>query len=163
MARRFFHGGGKTDFTVETSGFKELDLALGDLVQDIGVGRGRTILRKSMQDALWPIAEGAASRAPFDKGFLAESQTVGGVLTKAQKAKLQDKSEIEVYAGPGPSGYPEAIMQEFGTFSQPPQPSLTPAWEAGKVRVLADMKTSLGANIIRGAKAAARRRMKGRR
>jgi HK97 gp10 family phage protein len=139
---------------VKLEGFKELDAALGELTK----AAARGVLRRAGVKALEPIAVAASAMAPVESGKLQTSVGVGTKLTKRQsilhrKSVKDDKSSVEVFAGAG--GLAQATQQEFGNFKDPAQPFLRPAWDAGKGRVLDDLKTELAAEIGKAAKRAA--------
>lgn len=146
--------------TIRLSGFKELDSALERLSKAAGKG----VLRRAGKTALEPIADAARSMAPNDPntgGFdLVKSITVGTKLSKRQqglhrKTVRDDKASVEVFVGAGP--LPQAHLQEFGTIKHAPQPFMRPAWEAGKMKVLEDLKKELWAEVEKAAARAARK------
>ncbi len=109
-------------------------------------GTQKATLRRVGRKVLKPIADKARSMAPRLSGKLKQSIKVGTRLSRRQyllRRGLAD--EVEVYAGAGP--LPQAIMQEFGTSTQPAQPFMRPAWDAGKNQLLTDVKNELWAEI----------------
>ena len=62
---------------------------------------------------------------------------------------------MEVHVGPGQN--PQAITQEFGTYKEPAQPYLTPAWEAEKMNALDIVGTGLGIEVEKTAARIARK------
>ncbi|MGQ3041110.1 MAG: HK97-gp10 family putative phage morphogenesis protein [Brevundimonas sp.] len=131
----------------KTEGFADLDRTLGDL----GKATGRNVLRRAGIAALEPVAEEAARRAPNLFGDLSESVTAS---TKRPR-RHRKMAEVEIYAGP--SNLPQAHLQEFGTRHHAPQPFMRPAWDAGKDRVLDDLKQSLGDEIMKATERQARK------
>lgn len=72
-------------------------------------------------------------------------------------------STVEMFIGAGQ--LPHAHLIEFGSAKNAPQPYLRPAWDAGKDKLLGDLKEILGTEIekaaARQAKKAARLAAKG--
>lgn len=143
---------------VYVSGLRELDAALGEFKKATAKG----VLRRVGIRALEPVASAMRAMAPVDPespGDLAGSVTVGTKLSPRQakiNRKIEGKSFVEVYAGPGPD--PAGVQQEFGNVNHAPQPFARPAWDANKGRVLEIVTTDLGAEIEK----TARRVRKGR-
>jgi HK97 gp10 family phage protein len=139
------------------SGFKELDVALGELPK----ATGRNVLRRVLVKAGQPLAEDMARRAPRDEGDTAESVTVStqrpNVSSKA-KRRNPKSSSVEVYVGPGKLA--QAEQQEHGNVNHPPQPFVRPAWDAGKDAALDTIGRELGGEIERAAKRQAKKRAK---
>lgn len=132
---------------VKTSGFKELDRALGELK----VTTARNIARRGLKEILEPFAEDARQRAPERSGDLKESITV---TTKNPK-RNRKRSKIEAHAGPG--NHPQAIQAEFGNRNHGPQPYMRPAWEAKQSGLLGALAAVLRQEIDNAAKRAARK------
>jgi len=147
--------------TVKLEGFAELEAAM----EELSKAAGRGVLRRAGLKALKPIAEAAAAKAPRGaSGELAAGISVGTKLSKRQKGihkktVRDDKSSIEVFAGAAAD--PAAHNQEFGNENHGPQPFMRPAWDAGKNKVLDDLKTELASEIDKAAKRAARKRARG--
>jgi HK97 gp10 family phage protein len=139
---------------VKVEGLKELDRALGEL----STGAAKGVLRRVGRQALEPTDRAWRARAPHLTGQLEESGSIGSALSRRQRSQHRRESTVEVFSGPGPN--PQAITQEFGTFKEPAQPFLRPAWEATKMQVLESVKdllaTEIGKAAARAAKKAAR-------
>ena len=141
-------------------GLKELDKALGQLPR----ATGKNVLRRVARKALKPIIADTKTKVRVDKGELRDSFAVSTKLSRRQAAihkKLVrgDKSSIEMFAGAGAHvRVPQAITEEFGTVKQGPHPSLRPAWDAGKMRVLNDIKKDLWFEIKKAADRVARKK-----
>jgi hypothetical protein len=141
------------------TGFREIEKAMDGLKKSTG----RAVLRRAGIKALTPIAEAGRDAAPKGQGDLKESYGVGTKLSKNQ-AKLHrtavkgKKSAIEVFAGPG--SLPQAIQTEFGNVTEAPRPHLRPAWDAGREKVLSDVKRELWSEIKATAARAARKAAK---
>jgi HK97 gp10 family phage protein len=142
----------KTTFKVE--GLSDLDKRLGQLTEAAGKG----VLRRTGRKALAPTDAAWRSKAPHLTGQLEESGGVGSKLTRSQRKAQERESFVEVFAGPGPN--PQAVLQEFGTYNQPAQPFLRPAWDETKDQVLDIVKTELASEIDKAAKRAAKKAAK---
>jgi len=136
---------------VKVEGLRQLDAALGQMKESTAKG----VLRRVGRAALDPIDADWRRRAPHLWGDLQDSGGVGSNLSKAQRKAHVRESTVEVFAGPGPN--PQAVQQEFGNRDQAAQPFLRPAWEAGKLQVLEDVKSGLAEEIDKTAARAARR------
>lgn len=112
--------------TVKTQGFKEIEKNLFKLKQ----ATAKSVVRGGMRDALEPAARLARQKAPVNEGDLYESIDIS---TRAKPAASK-QSDLEIYMGPGRN--PQAITQEFGTFKEPAQPFMRPAWDAEKEKTL---------------------------
>lgn len=135
-------------------GLKELDKALGELPRSTG----KNVLRRVGRKALEPMLLNAVSRAPTDDFDLVEGMGVSSKLTRRQKSlhrKMGGPATVELFAGAGP--HPQAHLQEFGTVNHGPQPFLRPAWDAGKDRVLEDIKSGLWTEVAKSAARLARK------
>ncbi|MEP3297577.1 MAG: HK97 gp10 family phage protein [Pseudoruegeria sp.] len=130
----------KTSFKVE--GFKEMEVAMMDLPKAAAKGVVRRVLKKAA--AL--IAAAMGSRAPRDKGDLAESYVVGTKLNKRQRRSSRKKSAIEVYAGTNDSG---GVQTEFGNDHQAAQPHARPGWNASKFDALDLIKSEMWGEIAK--------------
>lgn len=140
--------------TVRVEGLKELDAQLGRLKASTAKG----VLRRVGKAALTPFDNAWRAAAPHLTGTLQRSGGVGSKLTRSQRAAVERQSFVEVFAGPGAN--PQAIIQEFGSSTNRPQPFARPAWDATKGQALEIVKTQLGDEITRTAARAARRAAK---
>lgn len=131
----------------KVEGLRELDKALADL----GKVTAKNVARRTLRAAAEPIAEAARTNAPEDTGKLIQSTDVS---TRNPKRNRKE-SPIEVHVGPG--RHPQAITQEFGTFKEPPQPFMRPAWDAEKAGALEIIKETLGEEIAKAAQRQARK------
>ena len=139
--------------TVRVEGLRSLDQALGQLSKSAG----KAVLRRVAKKALIPFDKAWRERAPHLSGELEESGGIGTKLTRRQarmNRKREDKSSVEVFAGPN---NPAAVPQEFGTVDQRAQPFARPAWDETKDETLQIVKDELGGEIQRTAERAARR------
>ena len=144
---------------VRVQGLRELDAALMELTK----AGARGVLRRAGLAALQPVADAAQAAAPRLSGALQLSVGVGTKLTRRQaglhrKMVRDDKASVEVFAGAG--GLAQATQMEFGNFKDAAQPYLRPAWDAGRMQVIENLKRHLGAEIDKAAVRAARKAMR---
>lgn len=142
--------------SVRIDGLRELDAALGELPK----ATGKAVLRRVAKKALEPVAEDYRSHVRVDQGALRDSIGVGTKLTKRQASAYRkmfrdDKAAVEVFAGAG--GLTQAITEEFGTPTQPPQGALRASWDTNKDGVLNTVANSLGEEIDKAAQRLARK------
>lgn len=141
---------------VKVEGLRDLDEALGELPKSTA----KAVLRRILKKAGQPIANDAQIKAPVLSGALKMSIGVGTKLTRRQASQHRklfknDKASAEMFVGPG--GLTQAITQEFGTFKEPPQPFMRPAWDGNKNTALDIIKSELGTEIEAAAKRVARK------
>ena len=139
---------------MKVEGLKALDRALKEMKQSTARGVVRRVLLKAAQ----PIADDMAQRAPRDTGYLGDHIDTGVRLSRRQARISPKQSDVEVFAGA--TRTVQATLQEFGTSDAPPQPFARPAWDAGKMKALDDVKTGLAAEIQKTAARAAKRALK---
>jgi hypothetical protein len=142
-------------FSIKVDGLKDLDRALGELPKTTAKATLRRVGIKALQpfDKAW---RANASRYRLT-GALEESGGVGTKLTRRQaqqQKKSDDKSFVEVFAGPN---NPAAVPREFGTVDQAPVPVVRPAWDATMGETLQIVANELGAEIDKSAKRLARK------
>lgn len=145
-------------YTVKVEGLKALDAALAELPKSTA----KATLRRTAIKALQPFDKAWRQKAPRLTGHLEESGGVGTKLTTRQarlNRKRDDKSFVEVYAGPND---PAAVPQEFGTVDQPAQPFARPAWDETQTEVFAIVTTDLAGEIDKSAQRLARKAARGR-
>lgn len=147
--------------TIKVEGLKELDRALSEMK----TATARGVVRRTMMKALQPMADEASRLAPDDPRTngqdLHRSIKVGDAL-KAGRSMLTKgfgfkDGQVTVWMGPTREGYPQAIMQEFGTVNQPAQPYMRPAWDGGKDALLDGLAKGMAAEITKTAERAARK------
>lgn len=140
-----------TRFRVD--GLKELEAALKELPR----ATAKNVMKRSLMKAAAPVATTGSALAPVLTGALQRHVKVGGTLTRRQKSRFPKQSAVEVYAGVSNS-LPQGHLQEFGTFDQPPQPFLRPAWEQHKMAVLETIKSLTWDEIAKAAARLAKKR-----
>ena len=109
--------------TVKVEGLKTLQTAL----QELPKATVQSVMLRVLKKRAQPIAEAARQLVPVDSGKLRNSIVVSTKLTRRQRGQ-QEKAgpnDVEVFVDPG--SLPQAHLQEFGTFKEPPQPILRPA------------------------------------
>lgn len=131
--------------TVDLVGMKELEKALGELPKATRRRTALNALRKGGE----PIARAARAMAPVDKGNMREGINVMATLASSQAGDKGQFADVEMYVGP--AQHPQAITQEFGTFNQPAQPFMRPAWEQQKMNALDLIGAELGNEILKTA------------
>lgn len=162
--------------TVKLSGFRELEKALEQLPK----AAAKSTLVRTLKKAAQPMADHAAALAPVDTGELSGSIMVGtkisskvgakefhevmkagGTRKEAGKARHAARAGnadtfAVVYMGPSQAKSKRAgikrMAQEFGTVNHAPHPYMRPAWEAGKMKALEDIRRDLASEIMITAK-----------
>jgi HK97 gp10 family phage protein len=122
-------------------GTEQLERKLAAIGAAIGEREAMEILREAAR----PFADDMRARAPRRTGELAGSIGVSEQLSPRQAGMHVPIAEHEIHVGPGPN--PQAIMQEFGTFKEPPQPSVRPSWDANKRTGFSDIKRGVARKI----------------
>lgn len=135
---------------VKVIGLKETEAALKALNEQVGTGRAaRRVGLRALRAGGEILAKEARQRAPKFEMYLSESIDVSTRLTKSQRAAHKKFAPVEMFVGPN---NPAAIPQEFGTFKEPPQPFMRPAWDATKDQVLKRIADTLMVDVERTAK-----------
>lgn len=135
--------------TVKVEGLSEVGEALAGLKK----ATARTQMRNALIAGGEITARAARLLAPVDEGGLKESINVGTRLSSRQASMHVPQAEVEVFIGPPSS--PKAIVQEFGSFDQPPQAYMRPAWLRTRDAVLKRVSDEI---IVRVEAAVARAR-----
>ncbi len=137
-------------WSVKIEGLREVNEALGQLPK----ATGRNVLRRVALKRLEPMAADARQIAAGNNwsGELAESiQASTKAAGYAKRINRRNKSEVEAYMGPAGTGGkkapPQGSQQEFGNSNHPPQPSIRPAWDSGKLGLLDGLADDLWAEI----------------
>ncbi|QPI73930.1 HK97-gp10 family putative phage morphogenesis protein [Sphingobium sp. Cam5-1] len=138
--------------TFKLEGLKELEAALGQMPRATARATGLRALRLGAE----PIARAARRLAPVAEGNLVESIDVGTNLARSQRGDRGAVAPLEIHIGPGQQ--PQAIAQEFGTYKDPAQPFMTPAWEAERMNALDVVGTALGIEVEKTAARLAKKR-----
>jgi HK97 gp10 family phage protein len=141
-----------TGFTV--SGFAELSKALEGLTKQ-QVAKGLSPL---LTKALKPMSLVAISLAPDDPRTgppydLKSSITVSTRQRsgRARRNRALGEYSARAYMGPTGYGYPQAIMDEFGTIHMSARAFMRPAWDSGKEGALDIIKDGYAARVFKTA------------
>jgi HK97 gp10 family phage protein len=165
--------------SVQVSGLKELDRALGELPKSVA----KATLVRTLKKAGEPIAQAARAAAPIDDGTLRDSIVVSARLKNkvgmaefgaalkaglgigAARSALRDArraagggSFAEMYVGPslGKGVLRYAHLQEFGTSKHAAHPFMRPAWDSEKDNALSIIRRELGNEIMAAARRVSR-------
>jgi HK97 gp10 family phage protein len=152
--------------SLKFEGAKELEAGLMELS---GVA-ATAVVRTALTDSLKPVAASAAGRVAHDTGRLERSIGIGTRLTKRQKGlnrPIVSAQGVEAYVGPGVVGgrYDgrHGHLVEFGTVHMRPRPFMRPAWLSNLQAVFNGLASTMGAELAKAAKRAARKALKARR
>lgn len=135
--------------TMKIKGLKELDRALAQLPDAVAYD----VIQGAALEALQPMADMARRLAPEDPSTpdpdLNTSIVVSPHLKAGRATKFRGNGPyfVRVFMGPNMSGYPQAIMQEFGTRNHGAQPYMRPAFEDKKVEAVKILKDRLWVKI----------------
>lgn len=161
----------------KVEGFAELDAALAELPK----ATGKNVLRRVARQALTPMREDARQRAPDDPKTppphdLKSSLEISEKQKTSRFSGLRlSASSITMSMGPTRYGYPQAMVQEFGSGphyvsknagrarvkatlahtarkmhpGNPAHPYMRPAWDAGAEPMLEFIKGALAVEIER--------------
>lgn len=132
--------------TFRLTGMKELEQALAQIGE---VGKRRRVGLKALRAGGEPIARAARAIVPVDRGHLRESIDVSTSLAPSQRGDRGAVASLEIHVGPGQ--HPQAITQEFGTYKEPAQPFMRPAWEAERMTALDLIGATLGIEVAKQA------------
>ena len=148
------------DFDFQTTGFTIEGFA--DLYANLD---GLTVAQKSralsplLVDALTPVRLVASSIAPDDlrTGAPYDLHTSISVSTKQRSGGARSNRALgqygaRAYMGPTKYGYPQAIMDEFGTIHMTARPYLRPAWDAGKEAAFEIIKAGFADHVFKAVK-----------
>jgi hypothetical protein len=145
--------------TISTSGFKEMEAALGELTK----ATGKNVLKRAGLKAIAPVADVMKAKAPKDFHDLEEAIDYGSKRAKGAKKHFNDPGTVEVYAGVSVVGGgmpPQATQQEFGNEHHGPQPYGRPSWDQEKMPTLERTKDELRPELDRAVARARRKALK---
>lgn len=126
-----------------------------EAMQDLRKSTNERAMREALRAGGEITAQAARAIAPVDTGGLREGINVSAQLSSRQRKMHTKRAEVEMFVGP--AGGPKAIVQEFGSVDQPPQPYMRPAWDATHREVLARIADEV---MVRVQKATDRARKK---
>jgi hypothetical protein len=147
---------GAFDFKTEgfaVSGFADLYANLDGLTQSQKARAMGPLLVK----ALTPMSLVAISIAPDDPltgppWDLKSSIRVGTKQRSGRSNRQLGQYGARAYMGPTKFGYPQAIMDEFGTIKMSARPYMRPAWEAGKYAAFEIVKAGFADSVFKAVK-----------
>lgn len=148
--------------TVRVEGLREMENALAELAKHT---TRRAVGRKALRAAGDPILAAMQANAPDDPKSsaprdLRSSLAISGRQKSSRGGTFRPEapSEVVIHIGPTKDGYPQAVMQEFGTSRHPPHAYMRPAWDAeGGEPAVNRIGESLGEEITKAAQRQARR------
>jgi len=137
---------------VKVEGLRQIEEALMNLKR----ATAKNVALRALKKAAEPMAADMRARAPDDPTSAGwDLHTSINIATKATRgAKHRKLSPVEVLIGPRVR---HQQLLEYGTRRMPPHPYVRPAWDAGKMQALEDIKTSMWEEIAEAAKRAARK------
>ena len=128
------------------SGFKEMYRAIDHLPEAVK----KAELEPVLVEALEPMRDKARSLAPDDPLTGPPWNLPTSIEVSVRQRTGRSKSDrglgrfdARTYMGPTKHGYPQAVMQEFGTRHHAAHPYMRPAWDAEKHRALEIIKSKL--------------------
>lgn len=134
----------------EFKGFKDLYRAIDHLPEF----SKKVELEPLLVRALTPMAEYARGFAPDDPltGPPWNLPTSIEVSTRQRSGRAKSdraigKYDARAFMGPTKFGYPQAMMQEFGTIHNVAQPYMRPAWDSEKTHALKIIADGLGERL----------------
>lgn len=138
--------------TVKLSGFRELNQALNELPKAAHGGA----LRRAGSKAMQPMADLAARLAPNDPKTEAPDD-LSTSITLSSRAKagrgglegIEKGTRANIHMGPAATlpRFARAVVMEFGSFKDKPQPYMRPAFEQDGQAVIDRLKPLLKAEI----------------
>lgn len=134
----------------EFKGFKEMYKTLDHLSEGVKA----KALAPMLLEAVEPIRDTARAIAPDDP-LTSPPWNLPTSIEKsdrqrsgrAKRDRALGRFDARAYVGPTGVGYPQAIMQEFGTIHHVAQPYMRPAWNAQKQNVLNLLKAIFAKHI----------------
>jgi len=136
------------------TGAKELERALSQLPKSTS----KSVLRRALKNAAKPTVVLAESLAPRDTGKFAESFEIRAQLKKSQKFGRGKIGDVEMFVG---STDPKAHLIEFGTVKMAPRPTLRPAWDSTKQKVLDAIEREIWESLAKAARTLAKKAQAG--
>lgn len=151
--------------TVKFEGGRELEQALSEISSQ---ATRRATGRRALREAGEPIRAEMQLQAPDDpltgaphdlkQSIAMSSRQKSGRATRYRK---ESPTEVVVHIGPTKEGYPQAVMQEFGTKHHRAQPYIRKAWDSqgGQTalrRILSALREEIWKSVRRQERKAAR-------
>ena len=135
----------------ELKGFKDLYRAIEHLPDTVAKKELEPVLVKSlipMRDLARAIAPDDPSTGPpwdLKSSIEASTRQRSG---RGRRNRALGKYDARAYMGPTKYGYPQAIMEEFGTINMVASPYMRPAFETRKYQTLEIIREQLGARLM---------------
>jgi HK97 gp10 family phage protein len=132
--------------TFKVTGFKELYKLL-DHLPDLAKRKG---LEPLVVKALQPMAETARYLAPDDPKTAPPWDLKSSIIVSTKQTQTEEYdriSEARAFMGPNRYGYPQAVMQEFGTVNMAATPYMRPAFDNDKVRAVKIIEEGFAAQV----------------
>lgn len=154
--------------TMKFAGGRDLERALGEIAKQ---ATRRAVGRRALRAAGEPILQAMKDKAPDDPKTNGLKDLKSSLaMSSRQRSKRggayrpESSGEVVVHIGPTRHGYPQAVMQEYGTGHHPPHAYIRPAWDAeGGEAALDRIGEALGSEIDKAAKRQAARARRGAR
>lgn len=134
----------------ELKGFKDLYEAIDHLPEVVRKKELEPLLELSLEPmrdtARYLAPDDPLTGPPWDLGASIEvsSRQRSG---PARRDRGLGKYDARAYMGPTKYGYPQAMMQEFGTINMVATPYMRPAYEADKQKVVDILAAGLGKRL----------------
>ena len=119
------------------------------------------MLRAALKKAGQPVLKAAIAGAAVRTGRFKKSFAIKSALSKRQRRGLRGRSRGGVIMFIG-STDPKAHLVEFGTVHMSARPTLRPAWDANKQRVLAMIRDEVWFALAKAARRLAKRAATGK-
>lgn len=112
---------------IKVEGLAELDQSIAELKK----ATGKSAVRKALRESLEPLRSKMATLAPRDTGMTEDNIVIAARKKsgRSKKAKAEGRNNVTLYVGPATKVTVRAQMQEFGTYKDPAQPFVRPAWD----------------------------------
>lgn len=143
---------------------------MGEALKEFPKATRKNIVRRTLIDAVQPMADLAAAKAPYLFGDLRLSISASPRLAKGLRAdkpqrvpgsgqfRTAKSSLVVVYVGPG--RHPQGVIKEFGREGDPATPFLRPAFRAEARASLERITVSFRKNLDAAAARAERKAMR---
>lgn len=122
----------------------------------------KTVMRAALKKVAEPVRAMAAARAPVgETGRYKDSFVIKSTLSKSQRKgqRYRLRGGVVLYVG---STDPKAHLLEFGTVNMRARPTLRPAWDLHKSRMLESLGRELWKALARAAKRLAKSAVRGK-
>ena len=138
--------------------------ALEQAFDELNKAAAKNTAKRTLRNALKPVAQTAIKFAPDDPltgaPDLHRSIKVSDKLSKRLLRTASSKFYVDMYMGPTKEGYPQAIIQEFGSIHHAPNAYMRPAWEQHKGSLVGRIRDELKVEIAKSVDRARRKALK---